>query len=191
MPLVSLFIAQAQAATIIHTTQADFSSGTYAGWGADVGNADDLRLGFGAAEVLPGFSTTTFLPATRRQHAMAAWNGKLYVSGGLDSSDNPQSNVWYATVNLDGTLGSWTVSPNSLPVAIWGHAMVAWGGRLYVTGGYTSGAESSVWYAPINLDGSVGAWNVSANSMPAGRAAHGMTAWDGRLYVAGVECRAI
>ncbi|MBI4369862.1 MAG: hypothetical protein HY547_06510, partial [Elusimicrobia bacterium] len=113
------------AATITHTSQADFSSGTYAGWGVDAGAGGEITLGYGGAEILPGFSTTTALPAVRQLHAMSLWNGRLYVAGGTNSS-GLQSTVYSAPLNSDGTVGSWTTETNSLPAARYGHAMSAW-----------------------------------------------------------------
>jgi hypothetical protein len=58
-------------------------------------------------------------------------------------------------------------------------------GYLYVVGGYDGGSDyTTVWFAPIEGDGSVGAWN-STTSMPAVRRCHGGCAHDGHLYITG------
>ncbi len=182
-------ISIAQSSTLTHTTSTDFSSGTFTGLGTSVGSAGDVRLGSGGAEILPGFSTTTVTPDTRDAVAVAAWNGRLYVSGGrATSSGVPQTTVYSAAINADGTVGSWTTESNSLPATLRNHAMVAWNGRLYVTGGANDVAgtsQNTVYSAPINSDGSVGSWTTELNVLPAVRRAHAMVAWNGRLYVTG------
>ncbi len=68
-----LLTAPAHAATVVHTSQADFSTGTYAGWGASVtvtgGGA--VEPGIGGAELLPGFTTDNTTP-----HSAGAAGGR-------------------------------------------------------------------------------------------------------------------
>ena len=57
---------------------------------------------------------------------------------------------------------------------------------MYVAGGISGGVyQSTVYYAKLNADGSLGAWNYSANSLPAGRDVAGSVTANGYIYFAG------
>lgn len=114
----------------------------------------------------------------------AAYNGKMYVMGGYGSG--LQNKVYYATINNDGSIGTWTTSPNDLPSGIYESAVVAANDRLYLFGGTTgSGTSDAIYTAPINNDGSVGTWTTSPSTLPTEltRAAFGYS--NGWVYLAG------
>lgn len=111
----------------------------------------------------------------------------LPLSGGLISDVAPFTlrTLWDPLSNSVGDLGAgWTSLPVVLPAARQGHAMVYYGGRLYVSGGANPAAQNSVYVASILPDGSVGAWTATT-PLPANRESHAMAAWAGRLYVVG------
>ncbi|HJM04543.1 MAG TPA: choice-of-anchor U domain-containing protein [Candidatus Saccharimonadaceae bacterium] len=105
------------------------------------------------------------LPQAVTDPAVTTYDGYIYVAGGRDSSLDDLNTVYYAAINGDGTLGSWSTSPQTLPVATsYSHA-VAFDGYLYIIGGYQDSARvDTVYYAP--LDGAVGPWSTSANAIP-------------------------
>lgn len=105
------------------------------------------------------------LPQAVTNPAVATYNGYIYVAGGRDSSLDDLNTVYYAAINGDGTLGGWSTSPQTLPVATsYSHA-VAFDGYLYIIGGYQDSTRvDTVYYAP--LDGAVGPWSTSANAIP-------------------------
>ncbi len=136
----------------------------------------------GADGSVGAFRQAESLPASRESHAMAAWGGRLYVIAGFDGS--PKSTAWWAPVLLDGSLGAWTET-TSLPSARHRHAALAWQGRLFVSGGENSiSAQSTVYQADIQADGTLGAWSTGA-ALPAARSGHAMAVSSGALYVAG------
>ena len=92
--------------------------------------------------------------------------------------------AWDPLSNSVGDAGSWSSLPSVLPAVRQGHAMVYYGGRLYVSGGADPTPQSTVFTAPVLADGSVGAW-AATTPLPAIRESHAMAAWAGRLYVAG------
>ncbi len=77
---------------------------------------------------------------------------------------------------------------SSLPdTGLTSHAAVVLNGYVYCIGGRTptaSQAADPVYYAPINSDGSIGAWQETTD-LPLPLAAHGATAVNGRIYVWG------
>jgi hypothetical protein len=108
------------------------------------------------------WSTTTSLPANRDDIGATYANGYIYVTGGStnDTAATAQSTVYYAKVNLDGTLGAWNTSTNPLPAVRFAPAAVTYNGYLYVLGGQnTITRQSTVYYAKLNADGSTSAWN--------------------------------
>ena len=95
----------------------------------------------------------------------------------------------FAPVNTDGSLGTWSETA-ALPVNLELHGVEVWDGTLYALGGIVAEPTESkaVYSAPINLDGSVGAWTQRVDLPYAlttafgGRfAAHA----NGKLYLVG------
>lgn len=118
---------------------------------------------------LGSWTDTTALPTGLAGSDVAAWAGYMYVVGGGTSYGNSAANtttVMYATINSNGTLGSWT-NTTALPSALQSHRLVVSGGKLYVLGGLVASntGTSTVKYASINTDGTIGNWsNTTAMS---------------------------
>lgn len=128
------------------------------------------------------WTATTPLPGIRESHAMAAWAGRLYVAGG--SNGSAQSSVWWAPIRADGSVGDWTAT-TALPGARTQLAMAASTGRLVVSGGHNGvSAQATVYSAPINDDGSVGAWSA-APALPAPVSGHAMSVSSAAAYISG------
>jgi hypothetical protein len=115
------------------------------------------------------FTEQNVLPASLRSAASASYNGYVYVSGGFSGL----TSVYYARVQSDGTLGAW-ITTTPLPGGRSVHNMVTYNGYIYVLGGNSGAAgQSTVYYAKLNSDGSVGAWNLTSSlvgTRPAGGA---------------------
>jgi N-acetylneuraminic acid mutarotase len=134
---------------------------------------------------LGSWSSTTSLPSGRYSHTSVVYNGYLYVIGGRTSSTYYSTEVYYAPLNPNGTLGSWS-STTSLPSGRYSHTSVVYNGYLYVIGGRTSSTTYSteVYYAPLNPNGTLGSWS-STTSLPSGRYSHTSVVYNGYLYVIG------
>src|SRR5262249_33428285 len=90
---------------------------------------------------------------------------RIYVIGGVITALPGVSNkVYYAPVNGDGSLGAWITNTTTLPAALEFASGVVNKGFIYVIGGIRSdGSYRTEGYdAPINPDGSVGAWNTTS-----------------------------
>ncbi|MDD5688349.1 MAG: fibronectin type III domain-containing protein [Elusimicrobia bacterium] len=127
------------------------------------------------------------LPAVRHSHAMSAWNGRLYVTGGDDGSggDAPQTTVYSAPINANGSVGNWKVEPNALQSARYGHTMGIWNNKIYVVGGWGATYSDLVFSASINFDGTVGVWSQETKQLPIAFKYHAMSVYNGVLYVSG------
>ena len=134
------------------------------------------------------WQTTTSLPATSSWHQTVAYDGYMYVLALGGGSSN-----YYTRINSDGTLGlSWTQT-TSFSGNIEGGAAVAYNGYMYMLGGSTGspgscGANSNClntsYYAPINGDGTLGAWGATTVLNRAEAAAEAV-AYNGYMYISG------
>jgi len=84
----------------------------------------------------------------------------IYCLGGVDSSDNPLGNAYYATISANG-LGEW-VPTTSYPLPATGQACAVSGNYVYCVGGATTGGQdasytNAVYYAAVSSSG-IGAW---------------------------------
>lgn len=125
------------------------------------------------------------LPQNVRANNSATYNGYLYSVGGIDDGSNRLNSVSYATINNDGTVGSWATSGNTLPITIQNSAVFAYDGYLYVVGGYSGSPQTAVYYAAINNDGTLGTWSTNSTSLPSGRSDISAVAYNGRVYIVG------
>ncbi|MBN1478168.1 hypothetical protein JXA47_15535 [Candidatus Sumerlaeota bacterium] len=79
---------------------------------------------------------------------------------------------------------------STLPQPVRNGFLVHYEGYVYLIGGRPSGETSTthaidtVYYAPVNTDGSLGTWQATT-SLPGNRCAHGAYAYDGTMYVWG------
>ncbi len=190
----------------IHSTIEDFNAGyfyhTALSW-LDDGEVQLLPIGL-AHPWEPGNSTG--LPP-RAGLAAAYLNGHIYATGGYGSTQVPCSDarneVFYTSVHsVTHELADWqptTPLPTSIyPDGVRFHEAVAitvtqpGGGEaayLYVLGGEEDdGAQSSIYdtvlFAPIQPDGSLGAWQ-STTPLPQPLFGMEALAWHGRIYVIG------
>src|SRR5207247_2547513 len=72
----------------------------------------------------------------------------------------------------------------ALTTARYTHTSVAYNGYLYVIGGFSTVYQNDVQMAPINANGTVGAW-AATTAFATARYGHGSVAYNGYLYVIG------
>ena len=128
---------------------------------------------------------TTALPSGRAGHASVAYNGYVYAFGGQDNPGAITATSYYAPLNADGTVGAWAIT-TALPVASSEVGVSTYNGYVYITGGTTATGvfTNQVRYAPINANGTLGAWTSTTN-LPANRGIHASMAINGFLYIIG------
>jgi predicted Fe-Mo cluster-binding NifX family protein len=133
---------------------------------------------------------STTLPANRCDAAGFVQNGYIYVLGGASAGAGTQtSTVYYAKINSDGSVSSFTTSPNSMAAARAGGMAVFANGYAYQIGGVdTAGNRTkTVQVAKINTDGSTGTWATLSTTydIPEVRNEHVVVAVNGYIYVIG------
>jgi hypothetical protein len=121
----------------------------------------------------------------RAGHAAVVIGRWLYVLGGRGSS-GPLASIERAPINIDGSLGMFQGTTQSLKSARTGHVAIVSGGWLYVLGGSDgTHALSSVERAPINGDGSLGSFAVDSVALVTARANMTSLHLGGTVYVIG------
>ena len=135
------------------------------------------------------WTTSTSLPATVSDYQAVVTKNRIYLLGGV--IDNlPSAAVYTAPINHDGTLGPWTTD-TSLPAAVYVSQAVVTKNRVYLLGGNIGSLSSSTVYtAPINPDGTLGAW-TTANSLPADVAYSQAIVTKTQVYLLGGYCNGI
>ena len=110
---------------------------------------------------------------------VVAHNGYLYAIGGYKSGY--LASVEYAPINNDGTLGLWS-SVSSLNARRANVSVSVYNDYIYAVGGGNGAYEySSVEYANINADGSLGLWTYTT-SLNTGRSATDVAVYNGYIY---------
>lgn len=132
------------------------------------------------------WQSTTVLPDSFMEPTVVAYNGYIYVMGGYGGSPSVRATIYYAQIDADnGSLGSWTTSSTALPYASHAATGVVHNGYLYYMGGVNVGSTySTVSYATINNDGSLGSW-TSSTPMPDSRRRASTFLVNDRVYVLG------
>jgi hypothetical protein len=133
------------------------------------------------------WQATNPLPVTAYNHGTVAYNGYLYAISGTQNLAASAS-VYYAPISASGTVGSWqttTAIPTYESNAGY-HFDFAYDNYLYVAGGITSGGNmtSSIMEAPINSNGTVGAWQL-ASALPSVLYSESTAIYNGYLFVSG------
>ena len=114
--------------------------------------------------------------------------GNIYLLGGtavIDSVETVTNNTYFLKVNADGDIAS-IAEATSLPEARFGHAVVFYDSKIYVTGGCNSNAtaKNTVWSSTISTSGTLGEWTVRTE-MPEALYDHTSVFANGVLTVLG------
>lgn len=156
--------------TVYYATPA--GDGTISSWSTASGALGDTSGG--AAVTRTEFSTTV-------------WNNRIYVLGGLDGTNTPQSTVFISPqLNSGGNISadSWT-SGTAFNVARNGPTAITYANNLYILGGH-SGLNflSDVQFTQINSDGSLDSWSYTTSLPRTVSHADGFAA-NGYMYIFG------
>ncbi len=129
-------------------------------------------------------SSPNLLPGNRGWPTSVVANGYIYVIGGFDGTSYFQT-TFYAKLNSDGSIGAWKTSTKLLPQPVAYNVTGVANGYVYAIGGQTTSILSTVYYAKLNPNGDIGAWQTNANSLPAARGDTSGVIANGYVYVFG------
>lgn len=130
---------------------------------------------------ISAWSQQTALPQALAGAFGAATDTAVYVVGGQNGTPSVLNTVYWATLS-NGQISSWN-SGTPLPAPVKGAFVAIIGKFLVVAGGYPTvsitSANTTVWYAAINANGSLGQWQ-SGPPMPygVGNQDSGYLVWD-------------
>lgn len=182
-------------ASISNFGSAGYNSYLYAVGGANGSGVAQSTVSYSTA-IIPnnsGFSAANPILAARSSNATVAYNGYLYSIGGKNSASSAQSDIQFAAILSNGTLGSWnythggindgTTPSSALSTARYGHGAAVYNGYLYIIGGTNSAGQiiSSTEYALIRADGTIGAM-VAGSPLATARSDFGLVSYMGYLY---------
>lgn len=144
-------------------------------------------------------SSGNLFASDRYGGAATVLNGYLYIAGGCTStasdcsssgSGTATTDVSYALLGADGSIGSWTSATNGLPAGqprAFGRLENV-GGTLYYIGGQTSAgvAQTTVYYSTPS-GGAPAVWQTASNGLPAGNAKSQFSTevYNNRIYAVG------
>ena len=133
---------------------------------------------------ITGWNASANLPTTLGEIQVFATKNRIYLVGGKTNATTSTSNVYTATVNTDGTLGTWT-SAGNVPTPLFQASVFLTKNRVYLCGGYNGSAyTSTVYYAAINADGTIGSW-VTGAALPAAIGEAEPVVTNNRVYLLG------
>jgi len=119
-------------------------------------------------------------------------NGYIYVAGGctgITDCTATTDNVSYASIDVNGNIGTWSTTTAALPSArAWGQLETA-GGSLYYIGGQsdTSTDRRTEIYYSTPTTGNITSWAIATNGLPLARTKFGSAVWNNRIYIVGGE----
>ena len=131
------------------------------------------------------WQATSPLNTGRWAPAAVTYNGYLYVAGGEAGNPTiPSSIVGFAPVNADGSLGSWNTTTSMQAWRYW-FGLAANNNYIYAVAGRSyPNFLNTVEFAPVNADGTVGAWTYTA-ALPGDRFQLGVAVWNNFIYALG------
>jgi len=124
------------------------------------------------------------LPALLRNSQAVVTTNRVYLLGGYEAGLGNVSKVYTAPIGANGIIGAWANANNNLPIAIRNSQAITTKNRVYLMGGFTSAYVKTVYTAPIDADGIIGAWSAGTD-LPAVRAVVGIAVTENRVYLIG------
>ena len=117
---------------------------------------------------LGAWSAGTALPGTLSHSYAVVTENRVYLLGGSSDGANSVSTVYTATIDSSGNIGTWSAA-TALPGALSRTQAIVTRNRIYLLGGSSNGtnAVSTVYTAPIDSSGVIGAW-TTGTALPSG-----------------------
>ncbi len=137
------------------------------------------------------YASSNTLPTARSYMAATAYNNRLYLVGGRDTSGNSISTVHVASMGPTGDIGAWSTTGMvdlTTPTARFGHSIHVYNDVMYLIGGNNNGTlRETVYYSRLTSTGTMNTW-VQTTSFTTARASYGgmfTTVWGGYIYLGG------
>lgn len=154
--------------SVVVTKNRIYSIGGVTGSGADTTATVCYRV-INSDGTLGNWVVDTPLPITIANSSNIIINNNIYIIGGSTGAGlryTPSNTIYTATIDSNGVIGPWSLSPIQLPVTMANGVCVTIKNRLYYIGGILNGVTSNAIYSTtINADGTLGNWS-NVGSIP-------------------------
>lgn len=151
-------------------------------------------------DITSNWTSSTAFNVARSGHVTVAYANNLYILGGYDGT-NYLSDVQFAQIASNGTVGSWTYT-TSLPMPIRQADGFASNGYMYLFGGRssTNDCTARTLIAPISANTTIasgnnptgiGEWYETNRRFDGGRYGAAAVSYQGKAYVLGGGCQGI
>lgn len=136
---------------------------------------------------ITGWTGSQLLPNMLYGSQVIVTKNRAYLLGGV-SNGVYTSSIYTANINVDGSLTSWILDINTLPVPIAFSQAIVIKNRVYLLGGHISvnsaiSFTSNIYTAAINLDGTLGSWNLYGGVLPIAYAYGQSIVTNNRVYL--------
>lgn len=130
------------------------------------------------------WATGISFPVTIRNASAAVTKDRVYLIGGRQANVS-STNVYTAVINADGTIGTWAIS-GTIPILLDQSSCIVTNKNVYLLGGQGSGSgyRAEIYRAPINADGTIGAWIQNGN-LPNGTYGASCFTTSSKIYLTG------
>jgi N-acetylneuraminic acid mutarotase len=127
------------------------------------------------------WTATTAMTQTEYHASSVVYNGYIYELGGVNNAGTGLATTYYAPLNANGTIGTWTAT-TVLPVTLYYSAAAIYNGYVYTVAGSNSGTTiATTYYAPLNANGTIGTW-TSSTALPIAVYADTAVVSNGYIY---------
>ena len=140
------------------------------------------------------YASTNTLTTALAYGSTVAYNNRLYLLGGRNTSGTSLSDVRVADLLPNGDIGTWsTTGMQTLPDVRHGHSVHIYNDTMYLIGGNSGGTlRNTVYYSKINNSGTMNTWTATSSFATARTSLGGVMSgvWGGYVYLAG-GCTAV
>lgn len=152
--------------------------------GSSVDQASVYTFAINPDGTLASGTTTTSLPAARHGGSAFVLNGYIYYAGGYNSSA-----MYYARLNSDGTISSWSTSSPNLSATVYSTPAVVSNGYVYfvfgIKGGSMTGSVITMTGPRMKLGGTLDLIGMSNSSLSTGAGDSGGSVYAANVTAAG------
>lgn len=126
------------------------------------------------------------LPASLREASVAVLNGKLYVFGGTNDAGNYLTSIYYAEIDDDGLISSWSTAETGLNYGVYGASICTIDNKVQLVQGCVSGGyTNNIQYASYDNDGVLGSWTTASSGSPGAKAGGALVVKQNMAYLFG------
>ncbi|MBI4034472.1 hypothetical protein HY380_01080 [Candidatus Saccharibacteria bacterium] len=152
-------------------------------------------------------TSANYFSIPRYGHTSFAYNGYIYIVGGLVASATTScknsgsstrcNDIQYATVNADGSIGTWSSNSTYFSIPRYGHSTFVNNGYVYVLGGQSATSDTNckdtgtnqycndIQYAPLRANGTLGSWTTNSTYFSYPRYFQAAVVYNNYLYILG------